>query len=141
VKDLQLDLHHVGVVVEKIEEKREAYGVLGYSERTGIIHDPLQTAYVQFFNLPGANHYLELVAPDGPESKLAKAIKRKQPLHHLCYVVNDILAACALLQAHGWWLVSEPTPAIAFDQRRIAWLASPDLLIIELVERGPEGSL
>jgi methylmalonyl-CoA/ethylmalonyl-CoA epimerase len=138
---MQLDLHHIGVAVEDIAEKREAYRVLGYIERTDIIHDPVQTAYVQFFQVPGADHYLELVAPDGPRSKLEKATKRKQPLHHLCYAVSDIFAACHLLQESGWWLVSEPTPAVAFDQRNIAWLASPDLLIIELVERGPAGSL
>lgn len=128
-------------MVENIPEKREAYTLLGYSARTGMIHDPAQTAYVQFFRLPGADHYLELVAPDGPESKLAKATTRRHPLNHLCYVVDDIVATCGLLEAHGWWLVSEPTPAIAFEGRRIAWLSSPDLLIVELVERGPAGSL
>ena len=138
---MQLDLHHVGIVVEEIVQKRESYTLLGYSERTGIIHDPAQTAYVQFFQLPDADHYLELVAPDGPESKLAKATRRKHPLNHLCYVVDDIVATCSFLEVQGWSLVSEPTPGVAFDGRRIAWMSSPDLLIIELVERGPKGSL
>jgi methylmalonyl-CoA/ethylmalonyl-CoA epimerase len=141
LRDLRLDLHHIGIVVADIAEKREFYTLLGYSERTCVIHDPVQTAYVQFLRLRGADHYLELVAPNGPESKLAKAASRKHPLNHLCYSVDDIAATCSFLEAHGWSLVSEITPAVAFEGRRIAWVSSPDLLIVELVERGTEGSL
>ena len=137
----ELKLHHVGIAVEKIEKARDRYELLGYVERTRIIHDPTQTAYVQFFNLPGADHYIELVAPDGPQSKLSNAITRKQPLNHLCFVTPDIAGTCSALDGQGWRLISEPTPAVAFDQRRIAWLASPDMLIVELVEQGPDGSL
>ena len=40
----------------------------GYEVRTPVIHDPLQTAFVQFLALPGDRVYLEFVSPDGPES-------------------------------------------------------------------------
>ena len=134
-------LHHVGVVVSNIEEKRAAYTLLGYTERTGVIHDPLQTAYVQFLRLPGSDFYLELVAPDGPDSKLTKATGRKQPLNHLCYAVTDVPRTCQLLLQNDWSLLSDPKPAVAFEGRLIAWVSSPDLMITELVERGLPGSL
>ena len=36
----------------------------------------MQTAYVQFLALAGESMFLELVAPDGPGSKLAHALAR-----------------------------------------------------------------
>ena len=38
-------------------------------------------------------------------------------------------------------MIQEPVSAVAFDGRPIAWLMTPDGLLIELVERGLEGSL
>lgn len=136
-----LRLHHVGIVVSDIAEKRSVYTLLGYTERTGIIHDPAQTAYVQFLQLGDSDVYIELVAPDGPESKLAKATARKHPLNHLCFAVDDIESACATLVGLEWMMISAPTPAVAFEGRKIAWVSSPDLLITELVESGSAGSL
>jgi len=140
-EDIDLKLHHVGVVVADIEKARQTYDLLGYMERTAIIHDPTQTAFVQFFQLKDADHYIELVAPDGPESKLSNASKKRQPLNHLCFSCPDIHATCEALRSRGWLLISAPTPAVAFDQRPIAWLANEAALLVELVERGPEGSL
>lgn len=113
----------------------------GYVERTGVIHDPTQTAYVQFLHRPGETVYLELVAPDGPQSKLANALAKGTGLHHVCHSTPDIDAAVAHLRGQQMLLVLKPTPAVAFDGRRIAWLAGRDRLLLELVERGPEGSL
>ncbi len=62
-------------------------GRYGYALATPVIHDPLQTAFVQFLRLAGDRTYLELAAPDGPESKLTTAAKRGG-LNHLCYTVG-----------------------------------------------------
>lgn len=129
-------LHHVGIVVDAIAKHRDFYlNSLGYREETQIVHDPLQSAYIQFFVSPGANHYLELVAPDGPGSKLWNASRRRQPLNHLGYLVWDIDAACGELVARGGRQIQEPVPAIAFQERRIAWVIMlPDRLLLELIE-------
>jgi methylmalonyl-CoA/ethylmalonyl-CoA epimerase len=140
--DLSLALHHVGIVVPEIEPASEFYvSVLGYEPKTAVIHDPTQTAFVQFFALPGADHYVELVAPDGEESKLLNASKKKIPLNHLCYRCSDIEAATAQMRDQGCLVLEEPVAAVAFDGRRISWLITGERLLVELVERGPEGSL
>jgi|SRR5579884_3610457 len=138
----ELQLHHIGIVVPEIEPRRQFYvDVLGYQEQTAIIHDPVQTAYVQFFSMPNGGHYLELVAPDSEVSKLANASRKGQPLSHLCYSCDNIEAAIHHLNKSGCFTLQEPVPATAFDGRRIAWLMSKTGLLMELVERGPEGSL
>jgi methylmalonyl-CoA/ethylmalonyl-CoA epimerase len=139
---LDLKLHHIGLVAREIEEQRAFYvQSLGYRPVTDVIHDPLQTAYVQFLSIPGADHYLELVAPDGPTSKLAKASRSGLPLNHLCYSTAQIEVTLRELATAGALAVQDPVPAVAFGGRRIAWILTPDQLLTELVERGPPGTL
>jgi catechol 2,3-dioxygenase-like lactoylglutathione lyase family enzyme len=140
--NVALRLHHVGIVVPVIEESRAFYiDVLHYRESTPIIHDPVQTAFVQFFSIPGSDHYLELVAPDGAASKLQKASQKGPPLNHLCYSCEAIASTVSFLQESGCFVIQKPVSAVAFDGRPIAWVMSPDGLLIELVEGESEGSL
>jgi methylmalonyl-CoA/ethylmalonyl-CoA epimerase len=137
-----LRLHHIGLVVRAIEEFRPYYvDVLQYRERTPIIHDPVQTAFVQFLAIPGSDHYLELVAPDNESSKLQKASRKGLPLNHLCYSCKNVAHMVSFLKESGCIVRQDPVAAVAFDGRFIAWLMTPVGLLIELVERGPEGSL
>ena len=106
----------------------------GYVLATLVIHDPLQTAFVQFLKLAGDRTYLEFVAPDGPESKLVSASKRGG-LNHLCYTVGPLEEAVAQLEQAEARVISEPKPGVAFGGRRICWLCGEDPLRIELVER------
>jgi methylmalonyl-CoA/ethylmalonyl-CoA epimerase len=138
---MELHFHHVGVLVKDIGRAAENYLRLGYLARSGMVHDPAQTAYVQFFRLPGDGLYLELVSPDGAGSKLSNALAKGGGLHHVCYAVGDIEGACAELSSAGWFSIAEPTPAVAFGGRRVAWLRGADRLLTELVEKGGEGEL
>jgi methylmalonyl-CoA/ethylmalonyl-CoA epimerase len=137
-----LRLHHIGLVVRAIEESRAFYlDVLQYKECTPIIHDPVQTAFVQFFSIPDSDHYVELVAPDSETSKLRKASRKGKPLNHLCYSCENIGHMVSWLKHSGCFVIQDPVPAVAFSGLFIAWLMAADGLLIELVERGPEGSL
>jgi methylmalonyl-CoA/ethylmalonyl-CoA epimerase len=129
-------LHHVGYAVKAIESVSEVYVTrFGYALRTPVIHDPSQTALVQFLSLPGDRVYLEFVSPDGPESRLANAVRKGGGLNHLCYIADNLEQAVDWLVQSGLILVSPPLPAVAFAGRRICWLVGDDLLPIELVER------
>jgi|SRR5579884_179526 len=142
MSDLGLRLHHVGILVKDIPQAASDYiRRFGYEARTEIIHDPVQTAYVQFLRLPGESSYIEFVAPDRPESKLSNALRKGGGLNHLCYSTSDIEAACKQLRAEGLILLQAPVAAVAFSGRRIAWLMGRDALPIELVERGGDGEL
>jgi len=135
-------LHHIGLAVANLESQSELYiKAFGYVARTEIIHDPIQTAYVQFLRLPGDSVYLEFVAPDGPRSKLTNAVNKGGGLNHLCYSTSDIEATCQELRKTGLLLLQAPVPAAAFNMRRIAWMQGLDRVLIELVERGKEGDL
>jgi methylmalonyl-CoA/ethylmalonyl-CoA epimerase len=133
---LGLVLHHVGYAVKSIESLSELYvNRFGYEIRTPVIHDPLQTALVQFLSLPKDLVYLEFVSPDGPESRLMRAVRNGGGLNHLCYATNDLDRATDLLVQSGMMLISPPQPAVAFAGRRICWVLGEDPLPVELVER------
>jgi len=58
----------------------------GYRVCGAMVHDPVQTAQVQFLSLTESVPYVELVTPDGPESKLSNALRKGGGLNHLCYL-------------------------------------------------------
>jgi methylmalonyl-CoA/ethylmalonyl-CoA epimerase len=135
-------LHHVGVLVKSIPDAVPTYQRrYGYAVKSELIYDPVQTAYVQFLQLPGDSSYLELVSPDGPASKLANALKKGGGLNHVCYATQDIDRACLELRAQNMFVIQAPVPAVAFGGRRIAWLMGRDGTLTELVEKGTEGQL
>ena len=113
----------------------------GYEAETEVIHDPLQTALVQFLRLPGDQTYLEFVAQDGPGSKVANAAQRGGGLNHLCYACGPIEETIAELEESGMRLISDPKPGQAFGGRRVCWLMGTDTLPVELVERQDEDDL
>ena len=139
---MNLRFHHVGIVVEDVERSAAVYMQrFGYEARSGVVHDPLQTAYVQFLSFPGEQIFLEFVSPDGPESSLALALKKGGGLNHICYSTQDIGGTCQQLRAEGMFLIRPPTEAIAFNRRKIAWLVDKNGTLFELVETGPENEI
>jgi methylmalonyl-CoA/ethylmalonyl-CoA epimerase len=136
---MAMRLHHIGIAVPDIAAAVEEFvGAFGYDVVTGIIHDPVQTAMAQFLKRPGESSCLELVAPDGPGSKLVGALKRGGGLNHVCYATGDIETDCVVLRDKGLVVIHEPVDAVAFPGRRIAWLMGSSRVLTELVDEGED---
>ena len=132
-------LHHNGYVTMDLDrmagllEKR-----FGYVRESAVIHDPVQTARVLFLRLPGGASWVELVSPDGPDSKLSGTLKKHgEGWHHICHETPDILAAGLALREQGMFQICAPVPAAAFPGRRISWFMDANGFLAELVEAGP----
>ena len=106
-----LELHHIGIVVNDIElATKDWVHRIGCEVRTPIIHVPTQTAYVRFLSQPGSPVFLELVAPDRPDSKLSSALKKGGGLNHLCYATDDIEEAIRHLSKQGMAVLERRSP-------------------------------
>lgn len=130
-------LHHIGFVVPSIAGAVEHF-TAGLCMRWDgrIFHDPLQSVRVTFLEQEAAGAPLiELVEPASPESHLAGFLKRGGGLHHLCYEVDLLDARIESALASGAILVRGPAPAVAFGGRKIAWVCTPDRLLVEYLER------
>ena len=132
-----LRLHHIGYLVSNIEGAATHFkDVFGYLLESEIVDDPTQTAQVQFLRLPGGAEWLELIAPLGSGGKLSSALAKGGGLHHLCYEVKDIEAACLHFRERKCLMVAAPVGARAFLGRRIAWFMDNHRFLFELVEAG-----
>ena len=57
-------------------------------------------------------------------------------MNHLCYEVDDLERQIERMKRCGGRLIRSPQPAIAFAQRRIAWMLTRQRVLIEYLERG-----
>ena len=115
---------HVGVAVQKIDPQRFPL------EK---IHDKTQDVRAVFADVHGTK--FELIEPASDKSPITASIKKGIKVVHLCFTVPDIDAAIAFAVEHGFFLVAAPVPAIAFNNRKIAWLVHDVLGLFELLER------
>ncbi len=133
-----LAVDHVGVCVPRIEASLAYYqSDLGFGWDGRTYSDELQGVRIAFVVPPGGGMRLELLEPSGPRSPLAGALRRKERLVHLCYVVADIGAALESIRQSGGRVVSGPSPAPAFGGRRVAFAFTRDREILEFVEAAP----
>jgi len=103
-----------------------------------IFEDPIQRVKVAFFDLHGTT--IELVEPLGPHSPVDRSLSVGTKLLHLAFEVPDLEKAIASSREHGLRLLAPPVPAVAFDERRIAWVFSRHHGLFELIEAGAPGA-
>jgi methylmalonyl-CoA/ethylmalonyl-CoA epimerase len=129
--------HHVGIVVASIADTAEGFArSLGIDWNHEIIHDPLQQARVTFLRSDRSNEpAIELVEPAGEGSPLLRFLAHGGGLHHVCYEVDNLRAQLQHSRAVGCLIVKQPLPAVAFGGRLIAWVYSPQKLLVEYLER------
>jgi len=129
-------LHHVGFVVASIESSVEGFlRSLGARWDGKVFHDSLQGVRVTFLDVGCAGSArIELVEPAGGGAPVGRFLSAGGGLHHLCYEVDDIDAQIKLMRARHVTLAKPPLPAVAFDNRRIAWMATRERLLLEFVE-------
>lgn len=129
--------HHVGVAVVDIDRALAQYqSILGLRLLDGPYDDPIQRVRVCFLGTGDAGDtVIELIAPLGEQAPIHQYLKKELGAYHVCYEVSDMDRTIADMRTKGCLLVSGPVPAVAFGDRRIAWLYMPTRQLIELVER------
>jgi len=131
-------LHHVGFVVASIDQAGVGFARSMAAEWSGeVIHDPLQEARVTFMRCGTAGPAVELVEPAGEQSPLHRFLGKGGGLHHLCYEVASLESQLEQSRQAGCLIVKPPLPAAAFGGRRIAWVYTPQKLLLEYLEAGP----
>lgn len=130
-------MHHVGFVIPDIQKSVEEFArSIGASWDARIFHDSIQKVRVSFLRAPWpTDAQIELVEPAAEDSPVLNFLKKGGGLHHLCYEVADLDAHLTQVRKAGATMVKAPQPAIAFENRRIAWVMSRQNLLLEFLER------
>jgi methylmalonyl-CoA/ethylmalonyl-CoA epimerase len=130
-------LLHLGVAVRDLQSALAFYEqTLGFQLVRGPVDDPIQQVTVCVLGATGGAE-IELIAPRGDRSPVARYLAREVGAYHICYEVPDIERALRNVGEKGCLVVSPPVPATVFNGRRIAWFFTPTKQLIEIVEAQP----
>jgi methylmalonyl-CoA/ethylmalonyl-CoA epimerase len=127
-------IDHTGIAVADIEQSLAFYrDVLGLV----LVHrETLLEQGVEAVLFDVGESHVELIAPLGPETGLARFLGQRGPgLHHLAYRVDDIEATLASLSAAGVRLIDEQ-PRTGIRGSRVAFVhpAAAGGVLTEIVE-------
>jgi methylmalonyl-CoA/ethylmalonyl-CoA epimerase len=135
-------LNHVGVATPSIEQSVALYrDVLGATKIGEKFAMPEQGVWVCFVDLP--NSQIELIEPHGDASPL-KGFLEKNPSggqHHICFEVEDIIAARDDMVAKGATVLNGGAPRIGAHGTPVIFVHPKNMggVLVELMET-PKGA-
>ena len=129
-------LNHVAIVVPDVKAAAKLYrGILG-AQVSEPVPLPAHGVITVFVTLP--NTKIELLEPLGEKSPVRTFLERNPAggLHHLCYEVENILAARDKLEGEGMRVLGDGEPAIGAHGKPVLFLHPKDFCgtLIELEE-------
>lgn len=125
-------IDHIGYAVKNIEKARRSMEALGFSfEDT--VEDPDRQIYIAFGESDG--YRVELVAPMAEGSPVDKQLSAIGPTpYHICYKSSEIEADIEKLKENRFRVSVPLAPAVAFGGKRVVFLYSLSVGLIEIVE-------
>lgn len=129
-----MKIHHIGYLVKNIDKAKAGFEDMGYEAVSDITHDEIRGVDIMFMENDG--YCIELVSPYTKDSITAGLMKthRNSP-YHICYEVDDIEKMAEEFRNKGFITMDEPTAAPAFSGKRVCFLLSSKIGMIELVEK------
>ena len=121
-------LNHVAIAVKDLESAVATYrNVLG-AEVSAPQAEPDHGVTVVFVTLP--NTKIEFLEPLGEDSPIAKFLEKNPSggIHHICYEVDDIIAARDQLTATGGRVLGDGEPKIGAHGKPVLFLHPKDFL-------------
>jgi methylmalonyl-CoA/ethylmalonyl-CoA epimerase len=119
-------LNHVAIAVPSLAGAVAQYrGTLG-AQVSEPVPQPAHGVTVVFVNLP--NTKVELLEPLGEKSPIAAFLERNPSggIHHLCYEVDDIIAARDKLKASGARVLGDGEPKTGAHGKPVLFLHPKD---------------
>lgn len=119
-------LNHVAIAVPDLEAATAQYRDTLGAKVSAPQAQPAHGVTVVFVELP--NSKIELLHPLGEKSPIANFLDRNPGggVHHICYEVDDILAARDRLQAQGARVLGDGEPKIGAHDKPVLFLHPKD---------------
>ncbi|MBL4758506.1 MAG: methylmalonyl-CoA epimerase [Rhizobiales bacterium] len=119
-------LNHVAIAVSDITAAAKIYSDTLGAKVTAQVQLPEHGVTTVFVELP--NTKIELLEPLGENSPIAAFLERNASggVHHLCYEVEDILAARDKLVSEGARVLGDGNPRIGAHNKPILFLHPKD---------------
>jgi methylmalonyl-CoA/ethylmalonyl-CoA epimerase len=119
-------LNHVAIAVADLEKASALYRDTLGAHVSAPLDQPAHGVTVVFVELP--NTKIELLAPLDAASPIAKFLERNPDggMHHICYEVDDIIAARDRLKANGARVLGDGEPRIGAHGKPVLFLHPKD---------------
>ena len=132
------NLNHVGVATPSIDESVKLYrDILGATKIGEKFAMPEQGVWVCFVDLPNAQ--IELIEPIDETSTITNFLKHNPAggQHHVCFEVDDIIAARDDMVAKGARVLGTGEPRIGAHGTPIIFLHPKDMggVLVELMQK------
>lgn len=127
-------LNHVAIAVKDIAKAAQLYrGTMG-ADVSAAVPQPDHGVTTVFVTLP--NTKIEFLEPLGADSPIAKFLERNPDggIHHICYEVDDIIAARDQLKKDGARVLGTGEPKIGAHGKPVLFLHPKDFFgtLVEL---------
>ncbi len=121
-------LNHVAIAVKDLAKASAVYKNALGAEVTDPTPQPDHGVTVVFVNLP--NTKIEFLEPLGANSPIAKFLEKNPDggIHHVCYEVDDIIAARDRLKAEGMRVIGDGNPKIGAHGKPVLFLHPKDFV-------------
>lgn len=127
-------LNHVAIAVPDLEAATRLYRDTLGAKVSKPVPQPAHGVTVVFVELP--NTKIELLHPMGEKSPIAGFLEKSPAggIHHICYEVEDILAARDKLKADGARVLGDGEPKIGAHDKPVLFLHPKDFFgtLVEL---------
>lgn len=119
-------LNHVAIAVRDIRTAADVYRKSLGADVSAAVPQPDHGVTTVFITLP--NTKIELLEPLGDNSPIAKFLEKNADggMHHVCYEVDDILAARDRLKAEGARVLGDGEPKIGAHGKPVLFLHPKD---------------
>jgi methylmalonyl-CoA/ethylmalonyl-CoA epimerase len=119
-------LNHVAIAVRDMDSAVEVYRTTLGGSTSEKVAQPAHGVSTVFVTLP--NTKIELLEPLGDNSPIAKFLERNPDggIHHICYEVEDIIAARDRLAAQGARVLGDGEPKIGAHGKPVLFLHPKD---------------
>ena len=131
------ELNHVAIAVPDLSKASLQYKDVFGADVSEPLALPEHGVTVVFVNLP--NSKIELLHPLGEESSIKKFLDKNPAggIHHLCFEVDDIMAASKKLLSKGHRILGSGKPRIGAHGKEVLFLHPKDNFgaLIELEQK------
>ena len=119
-------LNHVAIAVRDIDKAARIYRDTLDADVSPKVQQPDHGVTTVFVTLP--NTKIELLEPLGDASPIAKFLERNADggIHHICYEVEDIIAARDRLKGQGARVLGDGEPKIGAHGKPVLFLHPKD---------------
>lgn len=119
-----MHIDHIGIAVSDLKKATDTYSKL--LNTVPYKSEAVESEKVETVFFKTGESKVELLGPTGPDSVIAKYVKKKgEGLHHVAFEVEDIHAELERLRENGFTILNEQ-PKTGADNKLVAFVHPKD---------------